>query len=441
MALFAILAGCSPGDRSVRTPRHIILISIDTLRQDHVGHYGYERDTTPNLDALASEALIYERAYTTWTWTLLAHMSLLTGLYPSQHGVWRKDASLPADSMSLAERLSAAGFHTIGLHFPGWLDPSYGFARGFNHYESHQNAEEAEEHMRAALAARPKDASLLLFVHLFDVHNGPLSKEKSLYDPPAPFDTAFLPGAREQMPDGSAKDIWYKDGSVVSPAEHAAIVALYDGGIRYVDSKIGQWIEIWKAEGIFEDALFILTSDHGEGLFQRGDRYGGHGEYYEEGLVVPLMMRFPNMRFGGERVTQAVSHIDLVPTILDALDLPPASDLPGYSLLAGRPKDALVIAEHPRKDAEVMYLWPHKLVQSPQAGTTFASDLERDPFEEATVPATGADFQSMGAALRALAAQERARWIHPGKAGTSEPMDPEAAKWLEQIGYGGESDY
>jgi arylsulfatase A-like enzyme len=433
------LLGCSTEPARTK-PKHVIFISIDTLRQDHVGLYGYERDTTPVLDEFAKESLVFDRAYTTWTWTLIAHMGLLTGLHASQHGVWKREAALSEDAPLLAERLADEGFYSAGFHFPGWLDKRYGFDRGFDVYESHKNAEEADEHMRAALAARPKEKPVFLFMHLFDVHNTPLPRRGTPYTPPAPFDEMFLPGAKQRLEQTKAFKLWQHDGSEVGPEEHEAIVALYDGGVRYIDTKLGEWLEFWKSEGILDDALVIITSDHGEGLYQRGERYGGHGACYEEGLVVPLVIRFPGGRFAGDRVSDAVSHVDLVPTILDVMQIEHDASLPGYSLLHGRPDDALIVAEHPRLEAEVLYLGDRKLVRSPQQDLVQAIDLASDAGELAPHAPLSAEFDALELELEVRASEERARWSTVSAAAATTPVSEETEAHLDALGYGGDGD-
>jgi len=438
--ILALALLCVPGcsdEPAARAPKHVIFISIDTLRQDHVGLYGYQRDTTPVLDEFAKESLVFDRAYTTWTWTLIAHMGLLSGLHASQHGVWKREAALSEDAPLLAERLRDEGFYSAGFHFPGWLDKRYGFDRGFDVYESHANAEQADEHMRAALAARPKDKPLFLFMHLFDVHNSPLPRRGTPYTPPAPFDELFLAGAKQRLEQTKARKLWQHDGSEVGPEEHEAIVALYDGGVRYIDTKLGEWLELWRSEGILDDALVIITSDHGEGLYQRGERYGGHGACYEEGLVVPLVMRFPGGRFGGERVGEPVSHVDLVPTIIDVLGIDADDSLPGYSLVRGRPKGAMIVAEHPRLNAEVLYLGSQKLVRSPEQEIVQAIDLSEDAEERAPHAPDSEAYESMSERIQERAAAERARWSSVSAAAAMTPVSEETEAQLEALGYGG----
>src|SRR5262245_40157104 len=140
------LAGC---DGTPPPPSHpsVVLVSIDTLRADHLGLYGYERDTSPFLDRLARESVVFDHAFTSAAWTLIAHMTMLTGLYPEQHGVTTKDRALAMDAPLLAERLARAGYQTIGLYRLGWVHARHGFARGFDVFRNHKSAEEAEEHL------------------------------------------------------------------------------------------------------------------------------------------------------------------------------------------------------------------------------------------------------------------------------------------------------
>src|SRR5262245_57996699 len=149
----------------------IVLVSIDTLRADHLGAYGYERDTSPFLDRWAKRSLVFERAFTPAAWTLSAHMSMLTGLYPEQHGVVKGDLALAPDVPLLAERLAHAGYRTVGLYQPTWVHPRHGFGRGFEVFRAHENGDQAGEHLFEELAKIPAQSPLFLFVHLFDVHS------------------------------------------------------------------------------------------------------------------------------------------------------------------------------------------------------------------------------------------------------------------------------
>src|SRR5262245_1715171 len=154
---------------------NVLLVSIDTLRADHVGLYGYERDTTPFLDRFAAGAKVFERAFSTCPWTLVAHMPMLTGLFPAQHGVVADELALANDIPLLAERLKGAGYQTLGLYYTSWIHERFGFARGFDVFRAHGSAEEAGEHAREELARLDRERPWFLFYHLFDVHNGAMT--------------------------------------------------------------------------------------------------------------------------------------------------------------------------------------------------------------------------------------------------------------------------
>jgi len=443
VALLLGACGTSVEPTQEPAPRpHIFLISIDTLRQDHVGLYGYERDTTPVIDELARSSMVFERAYTTASYTLIAHMSMLTGLYPRQHGVLTPRSVLSEQVPTLAERLREVGYYTMGFHFPGWLDPNYGFGRGYDHYESHRTAEIAEQHLFAALDKAPKDKPLFCFIHLFDVHNVALVREQeALYEPPAPFDQWFVKDAHEQIAGMKARWIWKKDGSAVNPSQHEAIVGMYDGGIRYVDTKLGEWIEDFRARGLFEDSLFVVTSDHGEGLHQRTNTYGGHGGVFEEGLVVPFLVRFPGGHLGGEHVSEPVSHVDLLPTLLTALGLSSDERLPGFSLLEGRPEGEPLFAERPGFDT--MIQWPWKLVQRTEDNRNYLYNLAVDPLEGTNLVLgkrlvkNGQRFES----LLELSKQSLEQRFQPEEATPqTDGRSEETRQLLRDLGYADDSD-
>jgi predicted AlkP superfamily pyrophosphatase or phosphodiesterase len=175
---------------------NVILISLDTLRPDHMGVYGYERNTTPFLDELAAESLVFDLARTTWTWTLIAHMSMLTGLYPAQHQVWSDTARLAEGTWTLAARLAEEGYETWGFyHTPAWLEPSFGFEQGFDRYVPHRSVGQAMDHVEEALVEKSADRPLFLFLHLFDIHNAPFTDVGPLYMPPREYADRFLLGA------------------------------------------------------------------------------------------------------------------------------------------------------------------------------------------------------------------------------------------------------
>ena len=121
------------------------------LRYDHCGFNGYERDTTPFLDEFSKQCVVFDRAYTTMSWTLIAHMSMVTGLYPTQHGVMEAELALSPGFPTLAERLAGEGYTNLGVHYPGWLDRRFGFGRGFGTYDNANDAVESWRELEVAL--------------------------------------------------------------------------------------------------------------------------------------------------------------------------------------------------------------------------------------------------------------------------------------------------
>lgn len=370
--LLSLACACAPPDDRPS----IVLVSWDAVRADHLSLYGYERETTPTLDALASESVVYEQAHTTQPYTL-SHMSLLTGLYPSVHGVVEGKALSP-ELPTLAERLADAGYDTLALYHEGWIHERHGFARGFRVFRKHSSAQEAAWHLSEELedVRRP----FFLFLHLFDAHCADLDAPGGLlYAPPEPFDRMWVEDAPDRLGAHTPRE-FYEDVEPPTPAESEALVALYDGGIRYLDQRLGAWIDDWKARGFFDDTILVVTADHGESLGTR-DRWYGHGQMYEEGLRVPLLVRWPDGHRAGERHALPVSQVDVVPTLLDAVGLDVDPWLSGYSLLSGRPPTAPVIAQRGAVTAVVQ--WPWKVIQGEQPWAVQVFDLERDPAEEA----------------------------------------------------------
>jgi arylsulfatase A-like enzyme len=368
-----LAAACGPGG-----PRpNVILVSIDTLRADHVGLYGYARDTTPFLDRFARDATVFERAFTTCPWTLVAHMTMLTGLFPAQHGVVHAELGLSPHVPLLSERLQRAGYQTLALYYPSWIHERFGFQRGFDVFRSHGSAEEGGEHAREELGRIDRARPWFLFYHLFDVHNGAMTTgTHMIYPSPEPFQDMFLPNAADRLPKLPPDVIW-ESRDLLDPGQLEALVALYDGGIRHVDARLEELFAWLGEEGLLENTLVIVTSDHGEALGQRG-RLSGHGDLAQEGLHVPLVVRHPRGRSAGQRVSEVTHLGDIVPTVLDVAGLPRDALLPGRSLFDELPADRVVTGTY--LPEEFVVRWPEKLIRRKGVGTV-RLDLERDPKE------------------------------------------------------------
>jgi len=337
-----LLLGCTR-----ETPRpNVLLVSIDTLRADHLSAYGYERRTTPILDALAQEGVLFEQAFSHSPKTAISHMSILTGLYPESHGVLQlATAGVPRLSgqiPTLATLLRRAGYRTAGIVGGGHMDGSLGFDQGMEFYEVRE--ELADTVARAeALMGRWADADELpffLFLHTYEVHDP--------YAPPATHagewtSAAYdggIPSSRELLDEATRGRGWWERHTIYwdrvnasDPADLRRLVDLYDASVRYTDDVLGGLFEWMRGRGLFENTLIVVLSDHGEEFLEHGQFL--HHQIYEELLHVPLIIGFPDRsgRGGGHREQSVVRLIDVLPTVLETLGLAVPDEIQGRSLL------------------------------------------------------------------------------------------------------------
>ncbi len=307
-----------------RASKGAVLISIDTLRRDHLSLYGYPRRTTPGLEALAREAVVFEDAVSTSSWTLPAHASLLTSTAPSVHGATSSKVGLSPSFPRLPRLLRDAGYFTQAMTTHVYLSKEYGFGEGFDRhlYLPETRAEEVTDQAIHFLEARG-DSDFFLFLHYYDPHWH--------YDPPAPYDRVFDPTYQ-----GEATGIWwdFKDlePDSINPPDLHHIQALYDGEILYTDRQLERLFQEMKRLEVFENALVVVTSDHGEEFLDHG-QWEHQKTLYEEQLRVPLMMKLPGGEMASRRVSGQVSLVDVAPTMLEVLALPAPPTFEGRSLL------------------------------------------------------------------------------------------------------------
>ncbi len=307
---------------------NVVLLSLDTLRADHLPSYGHPVDTAPFIDAkFGRQGSIFETFVAAATTTGPSHMSLFTSLYPSFHGMTGVvgDRRAPVAAVTLAEALREHGFETGAVTENAALDGARGFARGFNSYAENKDPgvgvgqtgkrlllptyghiEDTFEKARRWMT-RQKNKRFFLFLHTYQVHYP--------YTPPAAYGDLGSEPAR-----GARRDPWLPEDR--DPA-------LYDQEIRYVDDQMRSLFGFLAEEGLALNTLFILTSDHGEEFFEHG--FAGHGpNLHEEVLHVPLMLVGPGIP-RGRRFANPVGHIDLMPTILDLAGAPHPVSVTGRS--------------------------------------------------------------------------------------------------------------
>jgi len=322
--------------------KQIILISIDTLRGDHLNSFGYFRETAPNLSKLIEDSLYFRDAYPNGCWTMPSHVSLLTGTLPSRHGVnkdWKsiKDwkAAKPNRALHfLAEILKSNKFRTIKF---AQLPKALGFARGFDiNMRFDPFATNRKFHGVLQEIERHKGTDFLFFIHTWMVHspysNSHFLKKKAI-DRKKRYYIDHFRVLKNKSNNGVAE---FKNFLVENKLfNREDCVALYDSGIRYVDRYIGKIIEKTKQLGIYKDLMFIVVSDHGEHFSEHFPDifYSFHGkDFYEEFIKVPLIIKYPGNKMTGAR-EDPVSLMDVVPTILDYYHMDIPAFVQGESLL------------------------------------------------------------------------------------------------------------
>jgi len=440
--LLASMPACSEGagsaGRDARgSAKNLLLITIDTLRADRVGWMGYERDTTPLLDARAVEGQVFEAAIAQAPWTRPSIATLMTGLHPSTVGLTCHNFRvpkgecdvLPQSMTTLAETLRGVGHRTAGFVANINVDPIFGFDQGFREYVSISellSAEDPDWRMKNTwksggtelltdraiqwLDGGGGDEPFFLYLHYLDPHEP--------YDPPAE-DAALFPVAS------------YGEGK--TPAMEAA----YDAEIHFVDRELERLFARLDRDGLWETTAVLIVSDHGEEFEEHGGWYHGY-TVFDEQLRVPMLAWWPGIEPG--RFGEQVRILDVMPTVLDLLGVAPASPLQGRSLLP------LVRGEAWSEDGALSELGyrplasfrspPWKLIVNEATGDVQLFDVERDPAETADLaaenPGVVAELLERRREL-ALANEGLGSNFERDAAGVS--ISPEQIERLEALGY------
>lgn len=339
--LLSVLAACSEEPARIAPTRGFVLISIDTLRADHVGAYGAARDTTPFLDRLAARGVLFENAIVQLPGTLPSHMSIFTGLYPGEHGVYPPEAVLSPAIETLPEAFSRSGFRTAGFTEGGYASGRYGFERGFAEFSDAAEGlyDDVERTFARGLSfLRQVDDSepFFLFLHTYAVHDP--------YDPPEPYRSMFWTEEPPRVfsPTGTNLAAVNQGLRKVTPEQVRYFEALYDGGIRYLDSVLEEWFGEVEALGLLESTTVVITSDHGEEFLDHGKLV--HEQIYHENLHVPLVVLHPEVA-GGARVEQLVQSIDIAPTLYEVAGIRPKETISGRSLVPNLVGEAAPLAK------------------------------------------------------------------------------------------------
>ena len=388
LSVFLVLIAIAYLSSNIKADRcpgcNVLLISIDTLRADHVGAYGYERSTTPNLDSLASGAILFENAISQAPSTLPSHTSMLTSLYPSEHGaeIW---SYLGGSKTTLAEILKSRSYSTAAFVSGSQLNKSYNLGQGFDTYDDssmEKNAGNVTALSLDWLSEHYKEKFFLL-VHLFDPHH-PYSPPEgyNVFDTFNDTKSVVWNASSLSIEDSTGLLLGIRSGRVnITEKELEHLISLYDGEIRHADYNAGILLDRVGKLGIANRTIIIIVSDHGEEFKDHGGMLHSH-TLYNELLRVPLIIKVPGMpaaRIGGQ-----ARLIDIMPTVLDALGIA-AENLRGVSLLKTTGSlDAYSerFGNATRLLAEIsLSTGKEKIIYSIKRGSKRIFDLESDPKE------------------------------------------------------------
>lgn len=446
-----------PSSEGVSEPepgKPIVWIVIDALRPQHLGAYGYRRPTSPTLDKLADEGVIFTRFFANAPWTRPATASMMTGLIPARHRTQCDWHRLPKDAITVAQVLKKAGYTTLAVVGNGNAASAFGFGRGFDDFADTAgnwtglpNAGQVYRRALRMLRAYKHKKKIFLFVFAVDVHDP--------YRPKPPYDTMFLPGYKGKVVDAPH---WEHNNDYPEPVRRK-MIALYDGLIRYTDDQLAGLFTGLREHGLYDEASIFVTSDHGESFGEHGVYLHGH-HLYETHLRIPLMIRAPWIKAAGRYSPAFLQQIDLFPTFADLAGTRAPRGLKGISIVdalrdpSSVPRPRHVISEYNcygihrhsirtrtrklvyQRPADEKLFMKHvkkkKLLPSVSFDkeTFLMFDMTRDPHETRDIWPAAKDRE--GAALLKLL--KRAIDVKAGPDVLKE-LDPELVEELRSLGY------
>jgi len=325
---------------------NVILISLDTLRTDHLGGYGYHLNTSPNIDEFTGKGIVFSNAIATSPWTTPSHASLFTSLNPSDVDmvVFLKHDKLPDNATTLAEILSDKGYATAGFTGGGLVGPYYNLHQGFDTYKSNGRRWEHNSKQLYHWLTQNKDKKFFLFVHAYNCHFP--------YTPPGRYNKMFTNGSGDvKRIRSSLPRIFSKKGSLPDnyQKELEYLISQYDGEIAHLDDLVGKFLYALSEYGLLENTVIVITSDHGEEFMEHGNLEHAK-QLYDESTRIPLIIYSPKLP-RGKTVAEQVRITDIMPTLLDLVGVERPQGLRGVSLIPhiyGRGEDLPAFSENGR---------------------------------------------------------------------------------------------
>jgi arylsulfatase A-like enzyme len=420
----------------------VMLVILDAAAAGHFGCYGYGRKTTPEIDRIASEGVLFEEAYSPAPYTLAAMSSLWTSRYPDQHGVVepRSGPGVRRARVTLPDLLSAAGIATGGFVANGMAGPAFGFQRGFSRFEevylTHGLDAAAFRTVLPPWLDETAGKRAFTYLHFREPHWP--------YDPAPPFDTMFGPDG--PVPKFLRVDRHFlpnvdKRLTPILPEHREHVIRLYDGNLAYADREVGELRKVLEARGLWDKTILVIAADHGEALFEH-EHVGHEVQVYEASLRIPLIIRFPKGHGpAGVRVGGFVDLLDVAPTLADLFGVrgKGGSDtiFEGRSLLpmlyGGAGKPVLVARSRGGRPRYAFRFERLKYVYESGTGAEELYDVASDPGETR-------DLSSEDPVRTAWYRQALQRWLlrlEPEAGGEVAvvPLTPEQEENLKALGY------
>ncbi len=424
--------------------KNVILIAIDTLNAHHLGAYGAEKSPSPNIDQLAKNGVVFERAYSAAPWTKPAFASMFTSLYPSEHGVTAFDRILSEDKFTVGEYFKSKGFSTAGIISHILVQPQFGYAQGFDYYELipfKGNVHSVISSLRVTDMATKwlesnSEKPFFMFLHYFDPHNNYYHHKKfdrtSWYKGPVT-SGMDLRELKKLIPNMTKDDVM-------------ALRGFYDEEIAFTDFSIGLLLTYLRENDLDKDTLIIVTADHGEELTERG--YIGHTRtLYDELVRVPFIFHLPGS-IGPARIKAPVSTMDLLPTMQGFLGDKKQSHIVGEDLSeillssSGESNSRKIFSE---VDYRAGQITAHKLgvvegnfkmILDKFTQEYEFFDLDRDPTEKSNLKDNdSADFKRLQAAIKGFQARYQTEAVESKKMVAPKAESQDKMDQLKSLGY------
>lgn len=285
---------------------NLILFSLDTLRADRLGSYGYKRPTSPRIDSLAARGALFRNTVSQSSWTLPSHMTMLTGLFPSSHGVTLPDQTAGPTLRLLAEIFRDAGYRTVGNTDGGFVKKRYGFDRGFDHFTDRESPfRDRLNWLDGWIRGVGSEERYFAFLHTYIIY--------CPYDPAPEFARQFVSEQAEPFDSVGKCGNPHLNEMDLNPGQVRYLSDLYDASIREADTLLGEFLDRLDGLGKLENTIVVITSDHGEEFHEHG-QIGHERTLYRETLMVPLVILGPGV--SPHRIQEMARLVDLAPTVL-----------------------------------------------------------------------------------------------------------------------------